>query len=103
MARSDTNQIIGIVLMVLGVLIAIGVLGFGGLIALAGAIAAIVLGILVLAGKSRGSTGYGVALIVVGALVLLAPRLFATVAVAINLVAGILVAYLGYRKFEGKW
>lgn len=99
----DSNQILGFILMVLGILIALGVLGFGGLLALAGAIAAIVLGILVLMGKSRGSTAYGIGLIAVGALVLLAPVLLKTVAFAINLVAGIAVAYLGYRKFEGKW
>ncbi|MEK6984774.1 MAG: hypothetical protein AABX89_00100 [Candidatus Thermoplasmatota archaeon] len=100
MARTDSDQVIGIVLLVLGVLIAVGILGFGGLLVLFGAVAAIVLGVLVLAGKSRGSTAYGVTLVALGVAVLAFRFLFSALATVANIAAGILLIVLGVLKLQ---
>jgi len=101
-STKQTDQIIGVVLIVLGALIALGKLGLGWLV-LVGAIAAIVVGILILLGKTKGSQVFGILLIVGGALVLGMPYLFSGLAFILNLVIGILVIIAGVMKFESRW
>jgi hypothetical protein len=101
-SAKTTDQVLGIVLIVLGLLIALGKLGLGFLV-LVGAVAAIVVGILVLLGKSKGSQAFGIALIVAGALVLGSPYFLFGITFIVNIVVGILVAVAGLLKLESKW
>jgi uncharacterized membrane protein len=103
-SKKSTDQVIGVVLIVLGILIALGKLGNGfAVLVWVGAVAAIVVGILVLLGKTKGSQLYGILLIVAGALVLGSPYFLSGLTFVLNLVVGILVVLAGVMKFEGRW
>ncbi len=103
MDAKSTDQTIGVVLIVLGALVALGFLGFGGALVLVGAVAALVLGVLVLAGKSSGSSAYGITLVALGVAVLAFHFLFIALAIVANAVLGLLLIAVGYLKFQGRW
>ena len=90
-AALKNDQILGIVLVVLGILVLLGFLG--GVIVLLAAIALIVYGILILMGKARGATWVGVLCLVLGIL-LLAPRI-PVISDVLGALAGILVIVIG--------
>jgi hypothetical protein len=98
---ASNNQVLGVVLLVLGILILVGPLSLGPLVWLA-AVAAIVLGIVVLVQKGRNSQALGIGLLVAGVLVLLLPRLAANLAGALNLVVGVLLVVVGLLKLLSK-
>lgn len=106
MARSvSDNQVVGIVLIVLGLLILLG--WFGGLLLTLVAVALIVYGILVLIGKARGSTLTGVLCLVLGIL-LLAPgipvisQVLGALERAALIVIGVVLLVLGILKVANK-
>lgn len=106
MASSLSNdQVAGIVLVVLGILVLLGYLG--GLIILVGAIALIVYGILILIGKAGGATWVGVLCLVLGIL-LLGPRipfvsdLVGGAAHILVIIIGVILLVLGILKLARK-
>lgn len=102
MARSQNDTVIGVVMLVLGILLLLGPLSLGPLVWLA-AVAAIVIGIVVLVQKGRNSMALGIGLLVAGILVLAFDRLAANIAGTLNLVVGVLLVIGGILKLMGKW
>ncbi len=102
MGNSSLDTGIGIGLIVVGAASLLGWLNLGFLVTLA-AIAAIVVGILVLMGKFRGSQLMGILLLVTG-LVLLVPNVVGdSLGNIITTVAAALLVVLGILKLLGKW
>ena len=102
MARSTMDTVLGIVLIVLGAAALLDWLDLGFIVTIA-AVAAIVVGILVLMGKFSGSTVFGVVLIIVGVL-LLAPNLIGNVLGSLlETIAAVVLLVLGILKLMGKW
>lgn len=101
----STNQVIGIVMIVLGLLILLG--WFGGILLTLVAVALIVLGILILIGKMAGSTLTGVVCLILGIL-LLAPGIpvISDILGALERVAliviGVLLLVFGILKVANK-
>ena len=96
------NQIIGVLLIVAGILLAFT--GIVGPLLFVGAIAAIVIGVLILVNVMKGSQLMGVLAIVIGVCILLAryiPGLGEVIGI-MSLVAGILLIVLGILKLMGK-
>ncbi len=101
-ARSSSDTIVGVVMLVIGILLLLGPLSLGPLVFVA-AVAAIVIGIVVLVQKGRNSMMLGIVLIAAGVLVLVFDRLAANIAGTLNLVVGILLLVAGILKLMGKW
>lgn len=102
MAKSTTETVIGVVLLLVGLLLLLGPLSLGPLVFVA-AVAAIVIGIVVLVSKGRNAMPLGIGLLVVGILVLGFDRLAANLAGALNLVVGVVLVVAGLLKLTGKW
>jgi hypothetical protein len=102
MARSTNDTVIGVVMLVLGILLLLGPLSLGPLVWIA-AVAAVIIGIVILVQKGRNSMAMGIALIVIGILVLAFDRLAANIAGTLNLVVGVLLVIGGILKLMGKW
>jgi hypothetical protein len=105
MARANlatADLVIGIVLVVLGGLALLGWLDLRWLVTVA-AIAAIVVGILVLIGRTRGNTVLGVLLIVIGIVLLVPNFLRDELGSAIATIGAVLLLILGILKLLGKW
>jgi hypothetical protein len=100
--KRDMDLIIGIVLVLLGVLIATGPLSLGALVLVA-AVLAVVVGILILAKQLQGAQNVGVALVVAGALVLVSGFLADIVTVIVNVVVGVVLVIAGVYKIQHKW
>lgn len=98
----DNDKIIGIVLLVLGILFTIGTIDvpfLGELVALA----ALVIGILMLMGKMDGATWLAITLVVVGAVMLATPWLAfleGLIAGLLNLAIGIVLIVLGVMRLK---
>ncbi len=99
-ATSDSNQLIGIILIAVGSLMLLGWLDVPFLVEVA-AIGLIVVGVMILAGKFAGSTPIGVTAIVLGILLLI--PLGAGLASVIDTLVGVLVLVAGVLKLLGKW
>ena len=102
MARSTNDTVIGVVMLVLGILLLLGPLSLGPLVWIA-AVAAIVVGIVILVQKGRNSMPIGLVLIVLGVLVLAFDQLSRNIAGTLNLVVGVLLVVGGILKLMGKW
>lgn len=106
MARSSSQTVVGVVLLVLGILALLG--SFNGLIVTLAGVGLLIYGILALLGKVKASTLVGV-LSIVGGIILLGPRipyisdvLDAVLGIAV-LIVGILLVVAGILKLLGKW
>ena len=98
----STDQVFGIVFLVLGILALVGY--FSGIIILVAGIAAIVLGILILMGKRSGSTLLGAISLALG-IVLVAVRIpfLDDVARLLTIVVGVILVVVGTLKLTGRW
>lgn len=105
MAKASTGDLVlGIVLIVLGALFLLGRVGIPYLETVL-AVAAIIVGVLILMGKMRGAQWMGIALVVIGILVLatdLLDFLTGTIADVIHIVLGVLLVLFGVLKVMGR-
>ena len=99
MTRQDKDRLVGVLLIVAGALIALGFLSLGPLVVIA-AVAAIVIGILVLARKMAGSQLFGICLVVAGALVVAMPYLQSGLTFIVNVVVGVILIVMGANRFR---
>ena len=102
MSSADTDKILGVVLIVLGVLVAVGPLSVSWLVTV-GALVAIVVGVLILAKQIRGQANVAVLLIVLGVLALGVPFLKDVISTIVNIVVGVVLVVLGVTKLQRKW
>lgn len=100
--QMSQNQIVGILLIIAGILLAFT--GVAGVLVFVGAIAAVVIGILMLLKVMQGSTLLAVLAILIGVLLLSAKYIpgVSELIHIIALVGGILLIVLGILKLVGK-
>ncbi len=96
----DTDQLIGILLVALGSMMILGWLDIPFLVEIA-AIGLIVVGVMILAGKFKGSTLAGVVAIVLGIVILI--PLGAALAGILSTLVGVAAIVAGVLKLMGKW
>lgn len=103
MTRSTLDLVVGIIMIVLGVLMAIGKLGIQGLLPYAG-IVLIVLGILILIHTLPGGLLLGIVALVAGVLLAIGffdlPKGASDIMWIVNLVIGIVLIVLGVQRLR---
>ncbi len=102
MASSTTDTAIGVILIVVGAASLFGWLNIGFIVTLA-AIAAIVVGVLVLMGKFSGSSLMGIVLLGAGILLLVPNVVGDALGNVLSTVAAVVLVVLGVLKLMGKW
>lgn len=108
LTRTQQRQFVAIALVVVGLLLLFGSFSLALLVVLA-AIAGVALGIVLLLDDRQQSRTLGIVLLVVGALLLLAPRLFSSIVQLVNLLGGLAMVAAGIwmlwaqRKAQPSW
>lgn len=105
MAKPSTADIVvGVLLIIIGILFLLGEVGVPFLQEIL-AIAAIVVGVLMLMGKVRGAQWMGIALVILGVIMLATSWLdflTGTLANVINIILGVLLVVFGVLKLMGR-
>jgi hypothetical protein len=102
MNRSETDTLVGVVLLVLGGLALFGWLNFDWVVTVA-AVAAIIVGILILTNTIKGTQVMGLVLLAVGILLIVPNFLKEIVGSVVSTVLAVLLVLLGILKLMHKW